>query len=97
MAPPSSKPAPDIRPALGSIRLQAAVVRALLDEVEERTPPPGTADDVVDQLAEELERLGRGALEASRAIARSRSSVPPSSDEDDALEPMAHWLPAVRF
>ncbi len=97
MSLPSPKPAPDARPALGSLRLQAAVVRALLDEVEARTPPPGTDDDLVEQLADELERLGRSALHAAKVVARCRSSAPPPATDETESDPIPHWLPIVSF
>lgn len=100
MSPPISKPALDASSALGSLRLQAAVVRALLDEVEERTPPPGTTDDLIDQLSDELERLGRGALQAAEALGRCRSSAPPAPHSPGAeveVDPIPYGLPIVSF
>lgn len=53
--------------ALHECRIQAAVVRALLDEVE-RIENPRTREDITDQLVEELARLGGRLLEAASAM-----------------------------
>lgn len=90
--PPRS--AVDAESALTALRLQAAVVRALLDEVDERVPSPDVAEETVSQLSEELARLGREALSAARAIARAYPSTDPVAD-DVEQEPTFHWLPII--
>lgn len=84
--------------AVAPLRLQAAVVRALLDELEERTPA-GDASGITEQLADELERLGRDALRASSAIGRALAANRPAARHDATEdEPrIPHWLPLVAF
>lgn len=54
--------------ALRALRLQAAVVRSFLDELEDCTES-AIEGPVAEQLAEELDRLGRHLLEVSRNLA----------------------------
>ena len=56
----------DSASTLRSIRLQAAVVRELLDELEARTTPGD--GEVAAQLAEEVGRLGGELLRASNVL-----------------------------
>jgi hypothetical protein len=80
------------------LRLQAAVVRALLDELDEHAPTSDVSA-ITEQLAEELERLGRDALRASNAIGRALASTRPAARQEAAEdEPrIPHWLPLVAF
>jgi hypothetical protein len=76
---------PEPRQALRRIRNQAALVRALLDEIERLAPAaegcPMLAESVGTQLAEEVWRLGSRMLECARTIAgeqvRSEGSAAP--------------------
>ena len=93
------KTSPVSAPTLSPLRLQAAVVRALLDELDEHAPVEGGDLALVEQLAEELARLGRDALRTSAALTRvtaAPSRVAPH-DADEELDPIPHWLPLVAF
>ncbi len=87
-APDSSPPSsgPDTRARL---RLQAAIVRSLLDELDERTPSFGALQEpgLVEQLADELQRLGREVHGLARSLAQPhpRPGLAPAR-WDDALE-----------
>lgn len=92
------------RPTLSPLRLQAAIVRALLDELDERAPLEGGDGALVEQLADELARLGRDALGASATLARVSTPPPartarlaPHEAAEDDLDPIPHWLPLVAF
>lgn len=60
--------------ALGRLRNQAALVRALVDEFERLAPSDGEGLLVCDQLLEELTRLGCRILETAAALARERGA-----------------------
>ncbi len=53
----------------GDARLQAALVRAVLDEVEQWVPSSQPAEAPSAQLAEEVQRLGYRLLELAEALA----------------------------
>ncbi len=76
----------------GPLRLQAAIVRALLDELDAAAPPDDAAP-ILEQLGDELERLGRDALRISAAIARQATT----SQKDEEIARIPHWLPLVAF
>lgn len=87
-------------PTLSPLRLQAAVVRALLDELEEHAPIEGGDAALVEQLAEELARLGRDALRTAAALNRAvpaPSRATHREKEEDEVDPIPHWLPLVAF
>jgi len=56
-------------PSIASVRRQAALARALLDELEAIDPRFGTAGAPNAQAIEELTRLGRQILEAAELLA----------------------------
>lgn len=60
------------KPTLASLRSQAAVVRALLEEFERLVPSPERAPLAESQLADELLRLGLGVIQAARQLRRER-------------------------
>jgi hypothetical protein len=53
---------------MSSVRSQTAAVRALLDEIERVTSSFGESEDLDQQLAEELERLGKRLVEVARSV-----------------------------
>lgn len=65
------------RPDISPIRFQAALIRTLLDEVDACAPPAGAASEVVEQVADELRRLGREALRLAAAIEQCDAATPP--------------------
>jgi hypothetical protein len=75
---------------VGRVRLQAAVIRTLLDELDQFGPSLASGGQVLDQIAEELQRLGREALRAAAIIERSRSA---DLEEPAEEERIPHWLP----
>ncbi|HWL89540.1 MAG TPA: hypothetical protein VNO21_27235 [Polyangiaceae bacterium] len=64
---------------IAAVRIQIALVRTLLDEVERLVPPPGLPPSALppspfqraasDQLADELARLGYRLLDVARELA----------------------------
>jgi hypothetical protein len=56
------------------VRAQAAVVRALLDELERQAGPHPSS---VQQLGEEIGRLGSKMIEAANAMSRSEKAKGP--------------------
>lgn len=78
--------------SLSAIRLQAAIVRSLVDEVD-RAVPPDSVRDVSVELADELARLSARILENAAALREASIPPPPRSGvarrdegaEDDAI------------
>ncbi len=66
MNPPPSTTRPSGVRSLSTVRSQAALVRALLDEIE-RLAPLGADSTVDEQFIEELARLGCQCLEIATA------------------------------
>lgn len=72
-------PVPTDRARASSVRSQAALLHALLDEVE-RVLPSNPGDAASAELAQELERLGRRCIEAANVLVQAspkREEVPP--------------------
>lgn len=77
---------------LSAIRLQAAIARSLVDEVD-RAVPPDSVRSVSIELADELARLSARILENATALRAASIPAPPRSGvtprgesaEDDAL------------
>jgi len=71
---------------LGAIRDQAAVVRALTDELERIVPSSWAEHPISEQLIDEMTCLGHRILEIASALAkateRQPSSVAPHCDGD---------------
>ncbi len=53
------------------LRLQAAVVQTLLDELDARSPLPGTEAHLLEQLFEEVDRLEDAARTARATVSRN--------------------------
>lgn len=71
------------------LRMQAAVIRALLDEIDRRLTSPTSCELIAEQIVEELTRLGCRTLETASVLARS--AAPPSGVRlraDDDGEPL---------
>jgi len=58
---------------ISEVRLQAALVRTLLDEVERLVPASSLDEIPSEQLAEEITRLGHHLLDVAAAIALNHS------------------------
>ena len=74
---------------LAAIRLQAAIARALVDEVD-RALPTDSVRDVSLELADELARLSARILDGARALREASVPPPPLSgvaSRDDGAEP----------
>lgn len=67
---------------LVTIRAQAAVVRALLDEMERAVPASGAERWVAPQLVEDLARLGCRVFESAAAMARALDGPPRKCTSD---------------
>jgi hypothetical protein len=67
LIPPQSTTRPSGIRSVSSLRSQAALVRALLDELE-RVAPPSADDAVSEQLIEEIARLGCRCIEIASAL-----------------------------
>ena len=77
---PLSSPPPSGPDALARLRIQAAIVRSLLDELDERTPSLGAVQEpgLVEQLADELQRLGREVHGLAVSLAQPRPGLTPA-------------------
>lgn len=67
--------------SLSAVRLQAALVRALLDEID-HSLPAGAEAELAAQLADELDRLAGRLREGAQAV---RASIPPEPTESGPL------------
>ena len=76
MSPPASSPPSSGPNPVARLRLQAAVVRSLLDELDDRAPAGAAPEHgLVEQLADELQRLGREVRRLAGALAEQRPGV----------------------
>jgi hypothetical protein len=67
---------------LVTIRAQAAVVRALLDEVERTVPGSRAERGLAPQLVEDLARLGCRVFESAAAMAKALDAPPRKCTSD---------------
>lgn len=75
----------NLRSQISELRLQTALARTLLDEVERLAPAAGLRHAPSAQLAEELTRLGDRLLEVGLWLARSERNERNERSESDLV------------